>query len=43
MVIILSVVTEKGGTQLSQTGLGGEFMIVDPGDMATIISPLIDD
>lgn len=32
-----------GGIRLSQAGQGGEYMITDPGDMVTIISPLIVD
>jgi len=32
-----------GGTWLSQAGLGGEYMITDPEDMVTIISPIIVD
>ncbi|KAK2910586.1 hypothetical protein Q8A73_008301 [Channa argus] len=34
---------EKGGTQLSQAGVGGPFTTIDPGDTVTIIYPLIVD
>ena len=36
-------VTGGGGARLSQAGLLGEFMLNDPGDTATSISPLIVD
>lgn len=39
----MAVVTEEEEEGLGQSRLGGESGIIDPGDMATIISHLIVD